>query len=105
MHPEAGLNEDCDSTNVTFTKHIEPILIQYCGTTDNSCHSSTNTNSNPSLGSYADDSLLVSLDNGQLLLSSLTHDGTATPMPISGGKLSECKINKFRAWINQGLKQ
>jgi len=36
------------------------------------------------------------------LLSAITQDGSVPPMPQSGGKLSDCNINKFRAWINSG---
>ncbi len=107
LHPEAGLTEDCDSTNVTFTKDIKPILDQYCGAGNGNCHSSSNTGANPALDTYSNVSDLVNLDQGVQLLSSITHDDPAnvSPMPKDGGKLSECKINKFRAWINNNLPQ
>ena len=101
MHPEVGLTENCDSTGVTFTKDIKPILEQYCGTGDVSCHSNNNTNQNPSLASYVDDSLAAHGD----LLASIVQDGSVKPMPYNGGKLSDCKINKFKAWINNNLPQ
>ena len=101
MRPEVGLTENCDSTGVTFTKDIKPILEQYFGTGDASCHSSNNTNQNPSLASYVDDSLAVHGD----LLASIVQDGSVKPMPNNGGKLSDCKINKFKAWINNNLPQ
>src|SRR5437763_5874461 len=101
MHPEVNLIENCDSTGVTFSKDIKPILEQYCGTGDASCHSSNNTNQNPSLASYVDDSLAAHGD----LLASIVQDGSVNPMPKNGGKLSDCKINKFRAWINNNLLQ
>ncbi len=107
MHPETGLTEDCDSSNVTFSKDIKPILDQYCGSGNDNCHSSSNTGANPALDTYSNVSDLVNLDQGVQLLSSITHDDPShfNPMPKDGGKLSECKINKFRAWIKNNLPQ
>lgn len=104
LHPEIGLTEDCDSTTVTYIKDIKPLFVQYCGSDNNSCHSQINTAQNPSLETLDDVSFLV-LNGGTQLLSSITHDDPAnvSPMPKDGGKLSDCKINKVKAWINQGL--
>lgn len=107
LHPESGLTESCDSTAVTYTKDVQPILASYCGTGNDNCHSQNNTAQNPSLASYTDVSNLVNVDAGEQLVKSITHEDPTNfpPMPQDGGKLSDCKINLIRAWINQGLIQ
>ena len=104
FHPEAGLIPDCnpDTTAVTYTKDIQPLLAANCGT-ENSCH---NANASPSLISLATFDDEVAYESTGQLLCSVTHDPCTThPMPKDGGKLSDCKINKIKAWINQGLIQ
>lgn len=107
MHPEAGLTESCDPADtiaITYTKHIQPILNQHCGTSDNGCHSAiVSGGNNMPLNTYAAVNQLE-IDIPGYLLSSITHDDPLNipPMPLNGGKLSDCKINKFRLWINQG---
>lgn len=104
LHPEIGLAEDCDSTTVTYNQDIKPLFVQYCGSGNSNCHSQDNPAQNPSLETFDDVSFLV-LNGGPQLLSSITHDdpSNVSPMPKDGGKLSDCKINKVKAWINQGL--
>lgn len=104
LHPEAGLTPDCDpdTTSVTYTKDIKPLLLNNCGSDNNGCHNAGNTTSLVSLSTYDDVSAVVS--TGQLI-GSITHDPNYKPMPNAGDKLSDCKINKVKAWINQGLIQ
>jgi hypothetical protein len=92
---------DPDTTFVTYTKDMAPLMTTHCGI-NTSCHRQTNSDSEISLVSY-DDVKAVAI-TGQLL-SSVTHDGNAEPMPFGGQKLSDCNINKIKAWINQGLKE
>lgn len=103
LHPEVGLTPDCDpdTSTVTYTKDIHPLLLINCGSDNSGCHkSATVENSGISLATYTDVSGIIPSQ----LLSSITHDdpGNVKPMPKDGGKLSDCKINKVRAWINQG---
>lgn len=102
---EMARNEppDCDpdTSNVTYSKDIVPLMTTECGT-NSSCHRQNNSDSEISLVSY-DDVTAIAV-TGQLL-SSVIHDGNAEPMPYQGEKLSDCKINKIKAWINQGLKE
>jgi len=102
---EMAKNElpDCDPDTkyVTYTKDIAPLLTIECGT-NSSCHRQNSSDSEISLVSY-DDVTAVAV-TGQLL-SSVIHDGNTEPMPYLGQKLSDCKINKIKAWINQGLKE
>ena len=90
------LDNTCtDTVNVTYTLKIIPILNSYC----NTCHSGSNPEGNIKLDAYPNVKTLV--DNGKLL-NSITHTGTASPMPKNAGKLDDCKISAFSKWINEG---
>jgi len=89
----------CDTTSVTLSGEINDILSANCFR----CHSSTNA---ATLGAGYDlqdfNTIHAAALDGRLL-SSITQDNKlAPPMPEDGGKLSDCEINKFRAWINEG---
>ena len=98
----------CDSTNVSFTKHIKPILVNNC----NSCHSAANA---PSLGSgivletytdvinsgYVDDSTTLANggDGGRFVT-----DVQSGVMPKNASKLSDCDMTKIKNWVFEGSK-
>jgi len=91
-------NITCDTTAMSYTQDIVPIIDAYCIT----CHNQSNAASiggNVVLEGYTD--LKVYVDNG-LLLSSVSQDGNASPMPKGGSKLSDCEIEKIAAWITAG---
>ena len=104
MNPEAGLVPDCDpdTSAVTYNNYIKNLMFSDCGSDNSGCHQSGNTISNVSLATYDDVTAVAS--TGQLL-GSITHDPNYKPMPQNADKLSDCKINKVTAWINQGLVQ
>lgn len=86
----------CDTTGVRLSVELKEILTANCF----SCH-----------GGEADDAAGIKLENYDVisrfaldgtLLSAITHNGNAVPMPKGGGKLSDCEISKFSAWINAG---
>lgn len=91
----------CDTLMVTFTEDIKPLLTTNCGT-EKDCHRTDANQSDVPLVTY--DEVLIFVGTGQLL-SSVTHDGNAAEMPKDGDKLSDCNINKIKAWINQGTVQ
>ncbi|CAN5246620.1 hypothetical protein BH11BAC6_BH11BAC6_03310 [soil metagenome] len=87
---------NCDTTNITLSEDITEILTANCFR----CHSGdAAAGSGIQLDQYT--VLKAYADNG-VLLSAITHDGNVTFMPQDGGKLSDCEINKFKAWINSG---
>ena len=95
LYPDAS----CDTTDLSYIFDIKPIFEKNCF----SCHGST--------GTYSDilnlenfDHIQRVVDNGRLLRN-IKHDPDGTPMPASGGKLSDCNINKIEAWINRGIPQ
>lgn len=94
LYPDA--DQECDTTQVSFTGHIEPMLSTYCL----SCHSNLNApgfGGNISLEDYEDVSSFA-----ETVLGSIRHDQGFQPMPRGGEKLDECLILTFEAWIQNG---
>lgn len=90
------LTDSCsDTTNVTYSGTIVPILGSRCTT----CHSGSSPSGNIRLDNYAGVMVVV---NNKKLLGSIKQDGTAIAMPQSGGKLDNCKIIAVSKWINAG---
>ena len=97
VYPNAN---DCDTTDIKLSTDLNAIMSTSCY----SCHSTANA---PAFGGNYNLQDYTTIKNAALdgrLLSSITQDGVlAAPMPQSGTKLSDCSINKFRAWINAGV--
>ncbi|WP_153797599.1 c-type cytochrome [Foetidibacter luteolus] len=86
----------CDTATVRLSVEIDAILSSNCL----GCHGGTASGgAGIQLENYT---TIRTLALNGTLLSAITHTGSATPMPFGGGKLSDCDINKFRAWINRG---
>jgi hypothetical protein len=84
----------CDTTNVTYSQSIVPILSANCYT----CHTTGNPNSTIVLDSYT--SVLVYVTNGKLI-PSIDHTGPF-PMPKGGSMLDPCSIEKIKKWVANG---
>ena len=80
---------------------VIPILETHCLV----CHNNTNFNvlgGDVDLDGYAD--LKVYVTSGKLM-SSLRHDGNASPMPKGATQpIPPCEIRKINAWINDGAR-
>jgi len=86
----------CDSTSVSFTGDIDPIIQSKCV----NCHiTSQPSNLNIVLTNYAGVSSAAA--SGQLL-GAVTHDPLFQPMPKGGVQLNNCEIAMFRKWISDG---
>jgi cytochrome c5 len=92
-----GNGNTCDTTGMTFSSDIKPILQNTCY----GCHSNANSaaGSGVKLEDHAD--LKQHADDGDLL-GAITHQAGFPAMPKGGAKLSECNINKIKAWVNRG---
>jgi hypothetical protein len=88
--------EICDTTNITFAKNVQPIIVQHCV----GCHNNGNKE-NFSLEGY--DKVKAKVDEG-LILPNIMHSKDALPMPKDMPKLPECKINTIERWIKEGAK-
>lgn len=92
--PNNKCNE-CDSTNIQYSKQVVSILNNNCVT----CHNASSANGGVKLDSYAEVKLQV--DNGKLL-GTMSHSNGFKPMPSSGNKISDCNIIIVKKWIDNG---
>ena len=89
---------NCDTTNVSYSAIIVPILTAECY----SCHSTANASNggNNDLSVYT--SLLVFVQNGKLLCD-INFGSGCNEMPLnSTSKLPACDIEQITAWVNAG---
>ena len=92
LYPEKPV---CDTTNVSFTDHVFPIINTNC----TSCHGGQAPAGNIRLENYND--ISAAANNGSLL-GVIRHEQGWSPMPKGGGKLNDCDITKIEIWANQG---
>lgn len=85
-----GSTTNCDTTNISFSKVIMPMIQNNCL----SCHASTS----PQLSSY--DKIAA---NATRMLGAIKHQPGYKAMPPNG-KLPDCSIAQFEAWVKQGKK-
>jgi hypothetical protein len=92
-----SLSSGCDTTGVTFSGKISPMLANNCL----SCHSNATAagaGNGIRLENYADVK-----SRAAAVAGSIKHTGTYSPMPKNGGKLNACLINQFDIWIRTGM--
>jgi mono/diheme cytochrome c family protein len=88
-------NGNCDTTNVTYTNTIQPIMSQSC----TGCHGSSSPSGGIDLTTYS--LVRASAEDGSLL-GTMAFQSGYSPMPKGGNKVSDCTLNKIQAWINKG---
>jgi len=95
-----------DTTNVSYSKQVAPIIIDNCFTSQN-CHNGPNSFSPYRYDSYA--SLQTFLNTSSFPEGSTTFvncikqtGGKYPNMPLTGNKLSNCDISILVNWINEG---
>ena len=95
LHPSAGINNVCDTVNLTYNAHIGPIYSAYCV---NGCHSLADPSAT---GIVLETYDLAILTDDTDLIAAIEHTGPY-PMPQAGTKLSDCNINQIKLWIQNG---
>ncbi|MBP7239450.1 MAG: hypothetical protein KBA14_04450 [Saprospiraceae bacterium] len=85
----------CDTTLVSYSTFVAPVLKTYCV----GCHSGASPSGNLTLTSHA---AVQSLAFNGRLIGAITWAYGYKPMPQGTNKLSDCKINKIKAWVNDG---
>jgi hypothetical protein len=90
-----SINNNCDTTNVTFSATIYPIITESCL----NCHQGSSAGGNIDLTGYAN--VKIQADNGKLIGSVKQTSGFSS-MPKGGSKLSDCKIDQIEIWIRKG---
>jgi len=84
----------CDTTHITYTQTIVPILSANCYV----CHSTGSSESSIILDTWT--SIQVVVTNGKLI-PSIDHTGPF-PMPKGGSMLDACTIEKITRWVANG---
>ncbi|HSI91455.1 MAG TPA: c-type cytochrome domain-containing protein [Adhaeribacter sp.] len=93
---ETCSNSTCDTTNVTFTATIKPLVQNNC----QGCHSGGAAASG-GLDFTTHGGLAAVALNGRLE-GAVTHATGFSPMPKNGNKLNDCQIAQIRKWISNG---
>jgi len=93
LYPATGAV--CDTSNVTYTLTVKPILDQNC----NVCHSNASQQGSVILDSYAD--VAAQASSGKLM-GAITHDPQFSAMPQGGAMLNDCNILKIGKWVQEG---
>lgn len=88
-------NNTCDTINVKYSTHIEPIINTYC----KGCHSGTSPSGGLKLTNYAE--VMLKVNEGSFLGSVKGTFGWSS-MPKGTTKLSDCNIRKIELWIQSG---
>ena len=84
----------CDTSNVTYTTQIQPIVQNYCL----GCHTASTANSTG--GGIILDNYTALKSNAQTghLLCAIQWTGTCYHMPNGSAQLGNCEIRKFVIW-------
>ncbi|MBP6334266.1 MAG: hypothetical protein KA444_02250 [Bacteroidia bacterium] len=88
-------DNSCDSSMVTFSGTIAPMLQSKCV----GCHNNSTQGGQVNLSGFAN--VNTSVQNGKLL-GSIEHASGFAPMPKATPKLSPCEIAVVRTWIREG---
>ena len=88
-------NSGCDTTDVTFSAAVWPLMETFCA----GCHSPGNPAGGIVIADYSD---VVSLAGDGRLMGSIRYEEGYARMPISQ-QLSECNIMLLEKWIGDGF--
>lgn len=89
-----SLNNGCDTSNVTFSATITPLINNYCI----SCHSGSSPSGGVLLNSYT---AVKNVASTGMLMNAVKGNGV--PLMPPSGSLSDCKINQLSIWIRNGM--
>jgi len=90
-----GGNDNCDTSNVTYSGTIAPLLQSRC----TGCHSGSYPGGNINLTAHSGVQAVAL--NGHLL-GSINHNYGYSAMPKNLSKLPDCQIAQVRIWIENG---
>ena len=88
--------KDCDTSIVTYSGDILPILEGYCY----QCHSGSDPISGRSFEGY-DNFYLYAIDRNRVY-GAVNHLSGFFQMPKNRPKLPECELNQINKWIREG---
>jgi hypothetical protein len=88
------LSTGCDTTAVTYSGTIQPLIANNCIT----CHFSAATGGNITLNTYNE-----VVANSSRITGSIKHLSNYSAMPKNSAKLSDCKIAEWDIWVRKGM--
>lgn len=89
-----ALNNTCDTTNVTYSGTIVPILNNSCL----GCHSSAATGGSILLTTYAQ-----VVASAPRITGSIKQLPNFSAMPKNSSKISSCSISQWDIWVRNGM--
>ncbi|GAB4335902.1 MAG: hypothetical protein OHK0038_13850 [Flammeovirgaceae bacterium] len=95
LYPQ--LSNNCDTTNITYSGSVAPIINSSC----NTCHNKQNANVLGS-GIVLDDYNSLKA-RANTVLGSINHQSGFSPMPKNANKLISCQITIITKWVNAGM--
>ncbi len=90
-----GCSGACDTTNVTYSGTIAPLIAAKC----DGCHGGATPSGGLDLTSHAVVNM-VALDGR--MAGAVQHEAGYEPMPPSGGMLPSCEVDQILLWIGEG---
>jgi len=88
------INSSCDTTNVTYSGTIAPILNNSCL----GCHSNPATGGSILLTTYAE-----VVASAPRITGSVKQLSGFSAMPKNSGKLKSCSITQWDIWVRKGM--
>ena len=92
---ENGCTDGCDTTNVTFSGTIWPLMQSYC----TGCHSATSPGGGIVIEEYSD---VILMANNGTLMGTVRYESGYAPMPPNAA-LANCRIDQLQKWIDDGM--
>jgi len=89
-----SLNNSCDTTNVTYSGTIVPILNNSCL----GCHSAAANGGSALLNTYNE-----VVAKAPRITGSIKQLSGFSAMPKGGGKISSCSITQWDIWVRKGM--
>jgi len=86
----------CDTTEVSLANDLTPLFESQC----NSCHSAQSQQGGFNMEDF--NTLQAKTLDGTMLEVLTLPKSNPRSMPLGGGSLTDCQIDKIRAWGNNG---
>jgi len=86
----------CDTSNLSYSGHILPVLQANCL----GCHNNSLSSGGINLATHAQ---TVAVATSGRLVGAIKHQTGFVGMPLSGNRLDSCSIAKIELWIQKGL--
>lgn len=85
----------CDSSLVSYTNDLVPLLEMYCF----ECHTGPTPSGDRDFSTYED---LAGVAETNVLLDRISRDENDPEVMPSTGPMTSCEVDRFRSWIEAG---